>query len=133
MNGGQEFHSPSRSGHLERTSLDLCYSSPPPERGNNRGRNGSSNFVPTSKENTSWTAKRRVWRISRFRDLSDDYTILKICTYKYTHDFVSIQKNCTNSLLYSYSNKTRFTFNLWIIIFLLRDSSIPNSPNIFPP
>lgn len=52
-----------------------CYSSPPPERGNNRGRNGSSNFVPTEREHRKTPRGQ-----SRVQDLSD-CTILKIYTF----------------------------------------------------
>lgn len=46
-----------------------CYSSPPPERGNNRGRNGSSNFVPTETEHL---VDRKTPRgQSHVQDLSD--------------------------------------------------------------
>lgn len=46
-----------------------CYSSPPPERGNNRGRNGSSNFIPTETEHL---VDRKTPRgQSHVQDLSD--------------------------------------------------------------
>lgn len=55
MNGGEEFHSRSRSGHLERTSLNYVIRDQAVERGNNHGRNGFSSFarissLPTERE-----------------------------------------------------------------------------------